>query len=862
MRCVKGPWADPEIMRVLERHPIERIMTPEGAKLLSLEREQARRAKEEAAAAVAVPEAPSAAVGGVAAAPAAAGAAASAPAPPPPAPPADGTVAPPAVPDVPKPASIEKPASAAPVETTGAALVRAPATGQPAAVAAAAAEAAAAVAPPLAAAAVLAVPEAAPSPAPAVEKPAAAALEAAPSPAPAAEKPAAAALEAALEAAPCHDPADEKLTAAVTEAAPGPAPAAEKLVAAALEAAPCPAPAAEKPAVTAGPVSLADRPGAERPAELMTSQSLAPTEATLPASGATAGVGAPADALAAAEHAAASAPAVGPAATPECAPSPVAATTSLPDEGLAVPAPPDAVAAAKIAADAISPDGDLIKPAPPTAAIVDATVPDHGLVERPPTTAADVGDEVASPATVPTIARATDPEGAAESPPTLPPLPPPASPPVADSEGPAEAPLPLHPQDAAPEAHLVEPARMPEAAPDLAEPSDVRGLPFEPPARPVARPADGAGLAIDVPQAPTAAQPVREPKPQAGAPEAAQEAAPATAAAAPEAAPSPASAAGKPAAAAPEGPKQAVPDAEEVSEAELEAACLWEECRQHEAFHKKSLARWVEDSNQLVSEIGQHVIERAQPYYDALTLWQQTHDERIRLLTDFDLIESECQKAALNLEMAELAFGAFTQGKMRDDFTDHEWSRLAPVDDEVLAAVAGDPKLMRQMRVSCLGDRVARLQRQRDARREELVTRVREAEGAQRHFEAAQEEHQNCSRWCSVIRAEPFYKKRQVHEEIIEAQLSVLAKAEGRLQQARDRVAWLREARSSAGAGAAPEETPPLGVPAQPSRESVYQQASEISLSSFEIAGAEPREEDFESCHSAASDVASDAGDC
>eukprot|EP00438_Fugacium_kawagutii_P000674 Skav222326 [mRNA] locus=scaffold1249:299618:303857:- [translate_table: standard] len=34
MRAVKGPWADPEVLQCLEEHPLEKILTPEGAKLL------------------------------------------------------------------------------------------------------------------------------------------------------------------------------------------------------------------------------------------------------------------------------------------------------------------------------------------------------------------------------------------------------------------------------------------------------------------------------------------------------------------------------------------------------------------------------------------------------------------------------------------------------------------------------------------------------------------------------------------------------------------------------------------------------------------------------------------------------------
>ncbi|CAE7247047.1 SFH1, partial [Symbiodinium necroappetens] len=34
MRAVKGPWAKPEVLKILEEHPLDEVLTPEGAKLL------------------------------------------------------------------------------------------------------------------------------------------------------------------------------------------------------------------------------------------------------------------------------------------------------------------------------------------------------------------------------------------------------------------------------------------------------------------------------------------------------------------------------------------------------------------------------------------------------------------------------------------------------------------------------------------------------------------------------------------------------------------------------------------------------------------------------------------------------------
>lgn len=273
----------------------------------------------------------------------------------------------------------------------------------------------------------------------------------------------------------------------------------------------------------------------------------------------------------------------------------------------------------------------------------------------------------------------------------------------------------------------------------------------------------------------------------------------------------------------------------ELAEAEGLTAQLMEEYARAEEVHMKTLTQWVQEYNGLVADIGRHVIERAQGYYDSRSLWQQVVQEYAGQQGEVDLIAADLDKAVKNLGKAEAAFASFMEtGK---DISEEDWAQLAPLQagDAGREAAAGDAKLMRTLRVSLLADRVTSLQRQRDSANAELDIKRQELEDAKRRFELEDQRHSQCTWNCSVKRAAPFYEKRRMHEYTVDLQLSALRGVEQRLQQARQSVMVLRQPNGYARGGRS------RGL-------------DEMSLQSFEIAGGAPGEDEFHSCGSGASD--------
>ncbi|CAJ1410554.1 unnamed protein product [Effrenium voratum] len=269
----------------------------------------------------------------------------------------------------------------------------------------------------------------------------------------------------------------------------------------------------------------------------------------------------------------------------------------------------------------------------------------------------------------------------------------------------------------------------------------------------------------------------------------------------------------------------------ELAKAEQQVAAITQECREMDEVHMKTLTDWVAEFNSLMQEIGRAVIERAQGYYDSRALWQQAVQDFAYQQGDLDQVNKELEGAVKNLAVAEAAFEAFLQGK--DVLSDEQWEDLAPAKADGGADAEfqdADPKLLRMIRVSRLGDTVAALQRQRDLASSELAAKREELDEARRRFEFEDSQHGSCTWNCSVKRAAPFYEKRRMHELKVDQQLTQLKKVEQRLHDARKRLVEL-QAESPDGR----------------SRRS-QSQWDELSLQSFEIAGGEPTQDEFMSC--------------
>lgn len=261
--------------------------------------------------------------------------------------------------------------------------------------------------------------------------------------------------------------------------------------------------------------------------------------------------------------------------------------------------------------------------------------------------------------------------------------------------------------------------------------------------------------------------------------------------------------------------------------------------------HMVTLAEWVKEFNSLVQEIGRHVIERAQSYYDARSIWQQAVQDFARQQDEVERINRDLEAAITCLSRAEAAFEMFLSSG-HDELTNDDWEQLAPVkagsleaSDEALQAA--DPKLRRALCVSRLGDRITFLQRQRDAAAVSMVFKRQELDDARRRFELEDLQHSNCTWNCSVSRAAPFYEKRRLHEFKVDQQLLQLVAVERQVLAARRRVSQL-QTRSFI----SPKDAT--------ARSRSLRQLDELSLQSFEIAGGEPAQDEFLSCDEASGD--------
>merc|ERR1711988_335100 len=116
------------------------------------------------------------------------------------------------------------------------------------------------------------------------------------------------------------------------------------------------------------------------------------------------------------------------------------------------------------------------------------------------------------------------------------------------------------------------------------------------------------------------------------------------------------------------------------------------------------VSQWLEERNALIDEIGRGVIERAQGYYDSMTIWNQQVQEFARQQDEVDLVSGHFDIAVKNLSMAEGAFEAFCLGDVNKDLTDEVWEQLVSLSEiKTLSAnldIPNDPKLLRAYRIS------------------------------------------------------------------------------------------------------------------------------------------------------------------
>merc|ERR1712178_37714 len=232
-------------------------------------------------------------------------------------------------------------------------------------------------------------------------------------------------------------------------------------------------------------------------------------------------------------------------------------------------------------------------------------------------------------------------------------------------------------------------------------------------------------------------------------------------------------------------------------EIEQAGRIVQERAAEHQKLEEEHMARlelWLEERNALTNEIGRGVIERAQGYYDSLTIWNQQVQEFARQQDEVDLVSGHFDISVKNLSMAESAFEKFCMGDVSGDLNEAIWEQLVPLSDisSTHSEIPNDPKLLRAYRISVLADKVCTFQRQREAAVQQLEVKKREFMRARSRFEEEEALHRGCTWNCSVKRAQVYFEKRKLHEGIIDAQLHRLHAVEQELYAARHRVVELK----------------------------------------------------------------------
>eukprot|EP00401_Gymnodinium_catenatum_P063794 CAMPEP_0117507798 /NCGR_PEP_ID=MMETSP0784-20121206/26612_1 /TAXON_ID=39447 /ORGANISM="" /LENGTH=640 /DNA_ID=CAMNT_0005303319 /DNA_START=20 /DNA_END=1939 /DNA_ORIENTATION=- len=275
-----------------------------------------------------------------------------------------------------------------------------------------------------------------------------------------------------------------------------------------------------------------------------------------------------------------------------------------------------------------------------------------------------------------------------------------------------------------------------------------------------------------------------------------------------------------------------------VEQAQQEVQDLAAEYQRLEGAHIRTLELWVEERNMHVVNVGRHALERAQAYYDKMSIWNQVVQEYARQQDEVEAMVMACDKAVKNLSKAEHAFEAFCSG-VGSDLTDEEWEELAGPSEDC-HEVPDHPKLIRAYRLCVLGDRVATLQRQRDSVLAEAKAKTHELDEARKRFENEQLKHRECGSGCSVKRAAPYYERCRMQDRVIEEERLRLHQLEQKLHAARHRVVELQ-------VGIGRQSDSPSCLSAISSQYKRVAKYDEMSLQSFELPGAQPSEDSFHS---------------
>eukprot|EP00931_Biecheleriopsis_adriatica_P043763 TRINITY_DN25007_c0_g1_i1.p1 TRINITY_DN25007_c0_g1~~TRINITY_DN25007_c0_g1_i1.p1 ORF type:complete len:655 (+),score=164.83 TRINITY_DN25007_c0_g1_i1:24-1988(+) len=269
---------------------------------------------------------------------------------------------------------------------------------------------------------------------------------------------------------------------------------------------------------------------------------------------------------------------------------------------------------------------------------------------------------------------------------------------------------------------------------------------------------------------------------------------------------------------------------------------LVEEHKKMEAASILTVEQWVEERNEMVATIGRYAIERAQRYYDCKAVCNKIVEEFVRQQDDVNGLTQSRDESVRALRRAEDAFECFLTGGA-GDLTDEEWEQLVSADlipdNSEIPELRSDPKLVRSYRVSVLSDRVSRCRRQLDAAVAQAQDKAQELAEAQRVFEQENDMHRCCGPNCSVKRAAPYFERCKAHDAKIDQDNVALQAMEQRLHAARRRIVEIQLG----------EQQPSMDSKSMLSAKyGRMRKFDEMSLKSFELAGAERSDADFVSC--------------
>eukprot|EP00747_Dinoflagellata_sp_TGD_P067178 gnl/TRDRNA2_/TRDRNA2_155150_c6_seq1.p1 gnl/TRDRNA2_/TRDRNA2_155150_c6~~gnl/TRDRNA2_/TRDRNA2_155150_c6_seq1.p1 ORF type:complete len:723 (-),score=173.01 gnl/TRDRNA2_/TRDRNA2_155150_c6_seq1:89-2038(-) len=212
---------------------------------------------------------------------------------------------------------------------------------------------------------------------------------------------------------------------------------------------------------------------------------------------------------------------------------------------------------------------------------------------------------------------------------------------------------------------------------------------------------------------------------------------------------------------------------------------LRQELKELEDLYVQTLEKWLVKSASLMKSIGVRQIERAQRYFDSLTVLQHSQANVNVLAAEFRTLMEEHTLQATFLDQAEAELQA-AKAEMAKKRPQHIDSIHEP--DPVFVAHMKKVTDLTEV-VTELTDKVTSVESRRDAMHAEYGGAMAALRRAQARVETLEKEHENCGWNCSVIAAQPYFEERRCYEEVLEIQVQRMDELRAALAAAEERAA-------------------------------------------------------------------------